>query len=78
MPAKKEDSGRRAHRSCSSVWQARGVGKRTAVDILDFYKWLDQRHPELLPKRKGDPYQHLKVDLAGLVKDLTHEVPLLR
>ncbi len=49
------------------LWQARSSKERTATGVLIFYGWLDEHFPELLPQGKGDPYQHLKVDLAELV-----------
>jgi hypothetical protein len=42
---------------------------RIANQVLIFYGWLEQNHPELLPKKQGDPYQHLKVNLHGLYED---------
>jgi hypothetical protein len=49
------------------LWQAREPKQRTATDVLIFYGWLEQHYPDLLKRGKGDPYQHLKVDLSGLV-----------
>lgn len=43
--------------------------KRSGNDVLIFYGWLEKNWPELLTKGEGDPYQHLKADLAGLWKD---------
>ena len=43
--------------------------ERTGNGVFKFYGWLKQNYPELLPREKGDPYQHLKVDLNGLYKD---------
>ena len=33
------------------------------------YRWPEKHYPDLLKRGKGDPYQHLKVDLRGLWKD---------
>jgi hypothetical protein len=44
------------------------IEDRTEKEVLTFYGWLHQHHPELLPKRQGDMYKHLKVDLSGLYK----------
>jgi len=50
------------------LFQTRHPGKPTATDALIFFGWLQAHKPELLPKPKhGDPFQHLKVDLAGLL-----------
>lgn len=45
-----------------------GLYERTEIGIFKFHGWLQDHHPELLPKRSGDPYQHLKSDLSGLYK----------
>ena len=41
----------------SSVWQAE-------TGPLDFYNWLTENRPELLPKVSGDPYQSLRAELS--------------
>ena len=53
------------------LWQARQLKpeQRTGTQVLIFHSWLEQHRPELLKRGKGDPYQHLKVDLRGLWKD---------
>ena len=41
--------------------------KRTANDVLNFFLWLKQRGPDLLPRGKqDDTYRRLKDDLDGL------------
>ena len=50
------------------LFQARPFEQQTETAALLFYRWLEQHHPELLPRGQGDPYQHLKVDLEGLYK----------
>jgi len=41
--------------------------KRTANDVLNFFLWLRQRGPDLLPQGKqDDTYRRLKGDLDGL------------
>lgn len=45
------------------------AGGRRRNNLLKFYGWLERNYPELLPREKGDPYQHLRVDLEGLYKD---------
>jgi hypothetical protein len=44
------------------------MSEQTETAALLFYRWLEQHHPELLPRGQGDPYQHLRVDLEGLYK----------
>lgn len=49
-----------------------GLGSypQSGTGVLIFFAWLEKNRPELLPKDKlGDPFQDLKVDLAGLFKD---------
>ena len=47
-----------------------GSYPRDGTGVLIFFAWLKKDRPELLPKEKlGDPYEHLKFDLAGLFKD---------
>jgi len=57
------------------LWQARPPEEpRDATGVLIFYDWLGKHHPELLPstREKGDPYQHLQVDLEDLIQ---HDEP---
>lgn len=49
------------------LWMNRPDGNRTATDVLIFYGDLERQHPELIWRGQGDPYQHLKSDLAGLI-----------
>jgi hypothetical protein len=53
------------------LWKARPIKReqRTGTEILVFYGWMEQYHPDLLTHGKGDPYQHLKSDLHGLYND---------
>jgi hypothetical protein len=52
------------------LFQTRHPGQSTGTDVLIFFGWLQNHNPDLLPKGKqGDPYQHLKMDLAGLHND---------
>ena len=42
----------------------------TEDDVFDFFGWLQQHYPNLLPKGKhGDLYQDLRADLDGLYHD---------
>jgi hypothetical protein len=52
------------------LFQHLAPDQRTEGEILAFYGWLKQHHPELLPVPScgRDPYQHLKVGLTGLYK----------
>lgn len=45
--------------------------QRTGNQVLLFHMWLQEHHPELLPRVKGgaDTYQALKSDLHGFWKD---------
>ena len=54
------------------LWQARAPKERTSADVLIFYGWLEQHYPNLLKRGKGNPYQHLKVDLSGLLDPKLH------
>ncbi len=42
--------------------------EQTETAALLFYRWLEQHHPELLPRGKVTRIQHLRVDLEGLYK----------
>lgn len=56
----------------AQVRQLFGTGSypRDGTGVLIFFGWLEKNRPELLPKDKlGDPFEHLKVDLADLFKD---------
>lgn len=49
-----------------AIWLERPEDERTPqTGILNFYLWLTENRPDLLVKGKGDPYQHLVVDLTG-------------
>jgi hypothetical protein len=54
--------------SVRQLWLERPPQERTDTDVLNFFGWLDEHHPELLKRGSGDPYQYLKVDLKGLIK----------
>jgi hypothetical protein len=47
------------------LWLERPVEERTDTDIVIFYRWLQENHPDFLKKGHGDPYQHLRVDVTG-------------
>ena len=57
-------------RSVRQLWQERYVeAERTGDNVFAFHGWLLQNRPELLSRKPGDSYQHLKTDLNGLWKD---------
>jgi hypothetical protein len=41
------------------LWWQRPTDKRTSDEIVAFYGWLENNRPELLNRRRGDPYQNL-------------------
>lgn len=47
-----------------ALWLQRQPDQRTANHVLEFYGWLEENHPELLKRGKGDPYQYLQSDLS--------------
>jgi hypothetical protein len=66
MPPKNDSEALRVAR-VRQLFGVRSPKERTENGVLLFFGWLQQHHPELLPKGKqGDPYQHLKSDLKGL------------
>ena len=50
------------------LWLDRPEHRRTENDVVIFYRWLEEYHPELLKRREGDPYQQLKVDLRDYIR----------
>jgi hypothetical protein len=58
------DADRRAQ--LLAIWLERPEDERTAeTGIMNFYLWVRKYRPNLLVTGKGDPYQHLRNDLAG-------------
>ena len=49
------------------LWQEREPKQHTTADGSIFHEWLEEHHPDLLNRGKGDSYQQLKVDLKGLL-----------
>lgn len=50
------------------LWIGRSTDQRTGNHVLVFYGWLQQHHPELVPREgQGDPYQHLQAELARYI-----------
>jgi hypothetical protein len=60
-----------AHVACvRQLFTARQPKEATEHDVFLFFKWLQQHHPEILPKAKhGDPYQELRADSDGLFQE---------
>lgn len=49
------------------LFVVRCPAQRTANDVLNFFLWLRQCAPDLLPEdTRGDAYQRLKAALDGL------------
>jgi hypothetical protein len=47
------------------LFTARHPKEATEDDVFLFFKWLQQQHPEMLPKGKyGDPYLDLRAELT--------------
>ena len=62
---KDRDTLRREH--VRQLFVVRCPVKRTANDVLNFFLWLRQLGPDLLPRGKQvDTYRRLKGDLDGL------------
>ena len=66
MTKKDTEAVRRAR--VRQLFEALPLGDHRENRVLKFHGWLHQYHPELLPKRRGDAYQHLKVDLQRTVQ----------
>jgi hypothetical protein len=63
----KRDADAMRREQVRQLFVARGPVKRTANDVLNFYLWLRQCGPELLPRdKRDDAYQQLRSDLDGL------------
>jgi len=59
------DADRRAQ--LLTLWLERPEDERTDTGIVNFYQWMEENHPDLLQRGKGDPYQTLRADLVGHV-----------
>jgi hypothetical protein len=43
------------------LWFQRPEDKRTGLDMIDFYHWLEQQRPDLVPPGPAtDPFQPIK------------------
>lgn len=48
------------------LWQARSQQERSMeTGPLNFYKFLNEHYPHLLPPGKGDPYETLRAELIA-------------
>jgi len=45
------------------LWWERPADRRTADDVVAFYRWLENHKPELLNRRHSDPYGNLLATL---------------
>lgn len=52
-----------------SFWFDRPEHRRTENDVVIFYRWLEEYHPELLKRGESDPYPQLKVDLRKYIRE---------
>ena len=52
-----------------ALWAQRPAGKRTENDILAFYGETERAFPNLLNRRRGDPYKNLQSDLTGHIEE---------
>ena len=70
MPKKPNDPEAVRRARLRQLFTARLPAKTTGDDVFLFFKWLQQHHPEMLPKGKhGDPYLDLRAYLDGLYQD---------
>jgi hypothetical protein len=70
MHAKQNDPEGVRRARVRQLFIARHPENATENDVFLSFGWLQQHHPNLLPKGKhGDPYQHLRVNLEGLYHD---------
>ena len=56
-------------RQLISLWLDRPEHRRTENDVVVFYRWLEEYHPELLKRRESDTYQQLNVDLQKYIRE---------
>jgi hypothetical protein len=55
------------------LFTARHPENAVEEDVFLFFRWLQQHHPEMLPKGKhGDPYQALRADLTDYLGNSRH------
>jgi hypothetical protein len=66
MPTKKEtkeDSEAVRKARVRQLWEASSERKNAETGPLNFYQWLTEHNPDLLPPGQGDPYQRLRAEL---------------
>jgi len=52
-----------------SLWLQRPESRRTENDVLNFYGDMEREFPHLLNRHGGDPYQNLKSELRGHIRE---------
>jgi hypothetical protein len=52
-----------------ALFQQRPENKRTRDDVVEFYRWLEEKRPELLKRYASDPYQRLQADLRRYIHE---------
>jgi hypothetical protein len=45
------------------LWEASSERNARETGPLNFSKWLEEHHPELLPPGRGDAYERLRAEL---------------
>ena len=50
------------------LWLKRPENQRTAKDLVIFYRWLEENHPELLKRHNDDEFRQLEADLRGFFR----------
>jgi hypothetical protein len=68
MPKKRRnEADAKRRREVRDLFLALPENERTGqLAALNFCHWLERNRPDLLVRRKGAPYQHVKSDLSGL------------
>jgi hypothetical protein len=69
MPKKHTDLEALRRARVRQLFAVQYPSQATGNDVFVFFGWLEGHYPELLHRGRGDPYQHLKVDLHGLYRD---------
>lgn len=52
-----------------SLWKQRPDGKRTERDVPAFYGEMERAFPQLLDRRRGDPYRNLYFVLKSHIEE---------
>ena len=51
------------------LWLKRPENQRTEKDLVIFYRWLEENHPELLKRHNDDEFRQLKADLQDYIRE---------